>query len=288
MSNTDKIENLASALKDLIKDINDSGNTPGDVNHVEFKPGSRGIAGKGILWTGDGNAKQFVFANDPNKFFSSENIDLARDKHFSINNVKVLDEKELGTTITKSNLRELGRLKGLIVDGSMVINQYLHYNASSDRLGLGTDEPNAAVSICENGVEIILGTSEHNRARIGVFNGYDLEFVTDSTARITIGSGGNIELGNKNFGPSKVSVHGNLTVNVSHPDSRTDLHVAGAIKFNDNLHISAVEPPSGGNYTPGDITWNSNPQPGGHVGWICVRAGNPGEWCPFGEIKPIR
>jgi hypothetical protein len=54
---------------------------------------------------------------NPGRFFVSETIDLAKGKGISVNNVKVIDDTELGSTVTKSNLREVGRLKGLIVDG---------------------------------------------------------------------------------------------------------------------------------------------------------------------------
>ncbi len=35
----------------------------------------------------------------------------------------------------------------------------------------------------------------------------------------------------------------------------------------------------------GDLVYNRNPRPGKHVGWVCTRAGTPGEWCPFGLIE---
>ena len=107
------------------------------------------IDGKGILWSGEGHNKQLIFAAKPDRFFVSETIDLAKGRSVSINNVKVLDERELGPTITKSNLREVGHLKGLIVDGGLSVNQYLVYDANTNRLGLGTDQPKAAISIVD-------------------------------------------------------------------------------------------------------------------------------------------
>ncbi len=47
----------------------------------------------------------------------------------------------------------------------------------------------------------------------------------------------------------------------------------------------SVEAPTSGSFTQGDIVWNSNPQPGNFVGWVCVKAGNPGMWATFGEIR---
>ena len=44
---------------------------------------------KGLLWTGAGSTKQFVFNGDPDRFFSSETIDIAKGKHLSIDGVDV-------------------------------------------------------------------------------------------------------------------------------------------------------------------------------------------------------
>lgn len=277
---SDKIDNLASLLKEILAEKNQ------DTNIVElsFLRFNGDIEGKGLIWSGNGYTKQLVWNPNPERFFSSETIDLAKDKYFSINNIKVISDTELGASVTRSSLREVGRLKGLVVDGSVSVNQYLYYNATSDRLGLGTDEPNAALSICDEGVEIVLGSKE-NIASIGSYNSVDLEFVTDNTTRLTIGSGGNIDLGNRNNGAIKVSVHGALGVNVGTIDPRSDLHVAGPIKFNDTLHLKGIAPPDGGNFKQGDIVWNSDPKQRSFIGWVCIQSGNPGVWAQFGEIR---
>jgi hypothetical protein len=281
---TDRIEKLESLLK-LMGEVISEGQDESVIDGLKFINFKDDISGKGFIWSGSGHTKQFLFHAGPDRFFSSENIDLAKGKNFSVNGVKVIDDSELGTSIIKSNLRELGRLKGLVVDGSMSVNQYLYYDAITDRLGLGTEQPNAALSIADQGIELVLGAREYVRAGIGTFNSADLELLTDNTARISISAGGNIELGNRNNGPIQVSIHGTLGVNVGTPDSRTSLHVGGAIKFNDKLHLSGIEPPQGGAFNQGDIMWNSNPQPGRCIGWVCIQAGNPGMWNAFGEIK---
>jgi hypothetical protein len=259
-----------------------------NIQHVEFKAGKEGnVIGKGLIWTGTGLVtKQFITTSNPDRIFSTESIDLAKDKNFSINNVVVLNEKELGPTVTKSNLKELGRLKGLIVDGDLQINQYLFYDASMDRLGLGTDTPNAMFSILENGVEVMLGTTDHSRGAVGTYASNDFDIVTDNTPRISVSGNGDIELGNRNYGPSKVTVNGKLGVNVSQVDPRVDLQVSGAVKFNNTLHLRGTEPPSGGNHSVGDIVWNSQPSINSFIGWVCIQSGIPGQWLPFGQIQP--
>jgi hypothetical protein len=275
-----KIESLLNSLREVLEQGKDV-----DVAEVPFIKFNGDVEGKGLLWTGNGHARQIIFSSRPDRFFVSENIDLAKEKQLSINGIKVVDEKELGPTITKSNLREIGRLKGLIVDGSVSINQYLFYDANTDRLGIGTDQPKAAISIVDQNIELMFGASDPNIGSIGTFNSADLELVTDNTARMSIKAGGNIELGNRNFGPIKVTVSGSLGINVSNTDPRANLHVGGAIKFNDKLHLSGREPPQGGVFNEGDIIWNVEPVPGKFVGWVCTRAGNPGLWSGFGRIE---
>jgi len=275
-----KIDQISSLLKEIL----DSTQLEADLSNAQFINFKNNIKGKGLIWSGEGSTKQFIYS-PLDKFFISEDLDIAKGKNISINNVKILDDKEIGATVTKSNLRQVGRLNGLIVDGSLVVDNFITYDKNNQRFGIGSDSPNAVFSITDNNCEIILGSRDFNRAGIGTYNSSDIEIITDNTTRITVGANGNIQLGNQNFGPIKVSVLGSLSINVSNPDPRATLHVNGSIKFNDRLHLSATEPPQAGYYTEGDIVWNDEPRPGNHVGWVCTKAGSPGSWNPFGEIK---
>lgn len=243
------------------------------------------LDGKGLLWSGKGYTKQFIFNSNPDRFFASENIDLAKGKGITINNIKVIDEKELGPTVTKSNLREVGHLKGLIVDGGISVGQFMVFDVNTSRLGLGTDSPNSAFSIVDDGVELVLGAKDTVKAFIGTFAAHDLELGTNNTAGITLSAGGNIVVGNPNSGYNKIAMMGLVGVNTQTPDQRSALHVNGALKFNDKLHFSANEAPTMNSYTKGDICWNDNPQAGKFVGWVCIQSGNPGIWNGFGRIE---
>ena len=233
MASQEKLNALTALLQEVLQEGQ-------EINSAEFPyiviKGD--INGKGILWNGQGHNKQFIFNSSPDRFFVSENIDLAKGKQLSINNIKVIDEKELGATVTKSSLREVGRLNGLIVDGGLSVNQYLVYDSVSDRLGLGTDQPKAAVNIIDQNVDIIIGATSINTAMIGTYNYTDLDLGTDNTARISIKAGGNVVIGNASTGDTKVSIIGSLGINVNNPDPRSSLHVNGALKFNDKLHLS--------------------------------------------------
>jgi hypothetical protein len=275
-------------FKVLKADVIEAVNIIGEIKFEKDVPivfSGDSLEGKGLLWAGKGNTKQFIFASNPDRFFSSENIDLARGKSITVNNIKLFDEKELGPTITKSNLREVGRLNGLIVDGSVSIGQYLMFNNDTNRLGLGTESPNAAFSVAEDGIEVVIGTKNSVRGYIGTFASHALDIVTDNTPRITISASGNITLGNTNTTPVQVSVVGSMGINVNNIDPRANLHVNGAIKFNNTIHLSGRAVPQDGAFNEGDIMWNSEPQPGKFVGWVCTRAGNPGLWSGFGRIE---
>lgn len=275
-----KIEKLINSLREVLQ----SGKTV-DVIETPFINFIGDIDSKGLIWSGQGYNKQFVFSENPDRFFVSENLDLAKDKSLLINGVNLLSETELGASITKSNLRQVGRLRGLDVDGSISVNQYLIYDANTDRLGLGTDQPKASFNILDMNVDLVFGASEPNIGAIGTFNSAQLELITDNTARITVDTNGDIVLGNYNFGPIKVSVVGAMGINVNNIDSRADLHVNGPIKFNNKLHISGLSAPSEGIFNEGDICWNVSPKTGQYIGWVCVKSGPPGEWKGFGKIE---
>lgn len=252
---------------------------------LEFKATKdSSLAGKGLLFSGQGYTKQFIFSQNPDRFFSTETIDLAKDRALMIDSVKVIDSTSLGNSVQKSNLKELGRLRSLTVDGDVNVSDSLHFSSSTKRLGLGTDAPNSALSIFDNNVELTLGGSNEARGIVGTFTHSDLEIVTDNLARITVTANGSVNFGAATKAATQVTVYGKMSVGVNVPDPTVDLHVAGAVKFGGNLHGSGTQPPAFGNYTPGDIIWNSAPMPGSWAGWICIGAGSPGQWRPFGQI----
>jgi hypothetical protein len=288
MNNTN-IDQTLTDLSRVLKELVDAAHQPVAQEITQFlefraRKGEENF-GKGVIWSGSGYTKQFVFNGNPDRFFSSESIDLGKDRHLSIGGTVVLSSKELGSSITKSNLQTVGRLNGLIVDGSLNINQYLIYNGVTDRLGLGTDAPNAALSVAENAIEVMLGTNDAFHGMVGTFASTDFDIVTDNTTRISVKANGNVELGNPNRNPIQVKINGKLSIGVENPDPAVDLHVAGAVRFGGHIHMYAATPPQEGTYSVGDIIWNTSARVGTGVGWVCLRAGSPGAWYPFGEIK---
>jgi hypothetical protein len=242
--------------------------------------GGESLVGKGMLLKGQGPTKQLIFNTNPDKFVSTEHFELIKDREYRIDGNPVLSSTALGLGVVKSNLREVGRLRGLIVDGNVSLGQYVFYNDSTNRFGVGIENPNAGLSVCEDGVEVILGTKDQSRGIVGTFANVPFDIVTDNTARMSVGSSGNIT-----FNSSEVILNGKLAIGVRTRDSRVDLHVAGAVKYQDHIHQYLNGVPDSGTYTRGDIVWNTEPDVGRCVGWVCVRAGSPGTWMPFGEIK---
>ena len=288
MNNTN-IDQTLTDLSRVLKELVDAAHQPVAQEITQFlefraRKGEENF-GKGIIWSGKGYTKQLVFNGNPDRFFSSESIDLDKDKNFSIGNTVVLSTKELGSTVLKSNLQTVGRLQGLIVDGSVNINQYLIYNGATDRLGLGTEAPNAAFSVAENAIEVMMGTNDDFHGMVGTFASTDFDIVTDNTTRISVKANGNIDLGNAKRNPIQVKINGKLSVGVENPDPAVDLHVAGAVRFSGHIQMYASNSPQEGTYAVGDIVWNTAARVGTGVGWVCLRAGSPGAWYPFGEIK---
>jgi hypothetical protein len=213
--------------------------------------------GKGIVWSGiTGSPKQLVLQANPDRVFSTENIDLADKKHISINRVPVLNQSTLGDTVTESSLQKLGILRELQVAGDAAVTR----NFSTTRISIGN------FSITENKLD-----TQGN-----------FSVVRNDADEITIGS--NIVIGNNNNPHRTVSVYGQMTVGVANPDPEYGLTVAGPVSFENKKFKVGFAAPDSGEFNKGDIVWNTDPKATDYIGWVCVVAGSPGRWLPFGAI----
>jgi hypothetical protein len=250
---------------------------------LEFEGGT--VAGKGLLWRTDEVSRQFVYHENPHRMFSSENIDLARTKHFSIGTVPVITETDLGSTIINSSLTNLGVLDNLSVTGNVDFDGYLFWEAESNRLGIGTQTPNATLSIASLDAEFIIDSENDSGIRIGNWTNDDLQIVTDDTTRLTVKANGNIIVGTQGNDNARLHVYGKLGVGVANIDADVSLSTAGPVKIDGRKMQNGAAIPTAGVYAVGDIVWNTNPTPTGYVGWVCVRDGTPGTWKAFGAIS---
>lgn len=240
--------------------------------------GDKTAYGKGLIWPGGDGTKQFILQERPDRFFATESVELRANKIYMINGQNVLSQNALGSTVISSNLQSLGRLESLDVDGHVNIDNFVRYDANTQRLGLGTETPNGTLSVVSWDHEFIID-NEDNIFKVGTYTTGGLDLVTDDTSRISISRTGDVTVHDKTTFKSQVGIGvKNFT-----PDA--DLTVAGAIRFDDKKFETGDSIPESGNYKKGDIVWNSNPMSGGTVGWVCITTGKPGQWKTFGNIS---
>jgi len=218
--------------------------------------GSSSNYGKGIVWSNAAQTSQFVLQSGPHRIWSTDIIDLANDKYFSIGRIPVLSSSTLGDTVTESNLQKLGILRDLQVAGDAAVTRTLH----TSRIEIG-------------------GFAIDNH-RLETTDNFSI--VLNGTEEFTIGN--NITIGNSNNQQRAVSVYGQMAVGVANPDPGFGLTVAGAVSFDNKKFLTGNSAPQSGRFNKGDIVWNTDPKATDYIGWVCVVPGEPGAWLPFGAI----
>ena len=190
---------------------------------------------------------------------------------------------ELGSAVRNSSLVTVGTLQNLNTNGNLNIDSYIFYNTDTESLGIGTESPNGKFAVATLDAEFIIDTAP-GTVKLGTWTSDDLTILTDDTARLVVRSNGNIDLGNPDGNETKVVVHGKLGVGVNQVDSDVSLSTSGPVKFENKKFMNGTEEPTSGIFRQGDIVWNENTISTGYIGWVCTRAGSPGEWKPFGQI----
>jgi hypothetical protein len=252
---------------------------------LEFDPPSGDVIGTGFLWKGGDYAKQFIFKNNPNRFFSSENLDLSNDKSLMIGGEVVISASQLGSNITTSNLTQVGNLRKLTVAGRVNIADNVFYNPDSERFSIGTSEANGLLTVYDHvhDVELIISASDRPRGVIGTYNNKGLSIVTDNQQRIDIEPSGDITLGQEGRDGTQTRVYGKLSIGVKNPTEQFE--VAGNMRWGNRLFANGDGPPTSGSYQVGDMVWNSRPKTNAPIGWVCIVGGVPGQWRSFGTIN---
>jgi len=235
---------------------------------------------KGLVWRAKDRSHQVVFKPGPDRLFSTMPIELNAGNYYSIDGISVLGIDELGPTVTRSSLTNVGVLQNLAIEGNMNIDQYVFWNGDYMRFGIGTETPNGTFGIVQDDAEFIIDT-EGKTATIGTYTTADLNVITDNSVRINVSSTGKITIGADS--ESKTTVRGKLGVNVNNPTA--DIETSGPVSFEGKRFEVGSNAPTSGSYRVGDIVWNSEPKPTGYVGWICVKEGTPGIWKTFGPIS---
>jgi hypothetical protein len=179
------------------------------------------LVGKGFSWTWGESSTSLVYRNG-GRLWTNGDFDLDANHSYKIDNISVISLTELGTQVTKSNLREVGPLKSLTVIGDSSVSEFAFFNNGLARLGLNTDSPNGALSIVENDVELLLGAPTIGAGEIGTYSSHDLNIITDNTIRISIKNNGSVVFGNEATKTADVTIHGTLTVETIVSDTRID------------------------------------------------------------------
>jgi hypothetical protein len=164
------------------------------------------------------------------------------------------------------------------------IDDYIIYHSDSQRLGFGTESPNASISVTSLESEFIIDV-ESEVTKIGNWTTSDLQIVTDNTARITVRANGKVEFGKSNKNDAKVSVFGKLGVGVNNVSDDISFATANGIEVAGTKIMTGTAIPDSGTYRQGDIMYNTKAIATGYVGWVCIREGTPGIWKSFGQIS---
>lgn len=246
---------------------------------LEFKAENGNVYNKGLLWSGAGPTKQLVIQGNPDRIWSSENIDLHHERDYRIANETVISRTSLGNGIVESNLRRVGTLESLAVAGNLNVDEFFRYDANSQQLALGAEAPNGMLTLESWDHQFIIDPTDDRQWKLGTWTTSDLHLITDDSTRLTIAANGNITV------KGKTNFEKGVGIGVKNFADDVDLTVAGAVRFEGRKFQVSNGTPTSGTYRKGDMIWNDNPQPTGHIGWVCVREGSPGEWKPFGQIS---
>jgi hypothetical protein len=179
--------------------------------------------------------QQLTVRND--RLWADSNLDLSADHVYKIDNTPVLSANELGLTVTKSNLREIGTLKSLEVSGTTTLAEFAHFNSSNGRLGLGTIDANASISILDNDVEIAIGSPEPGIAHFGTYSTSDVAIISDNIPRILVKSNGEVIIGSEAGKTGVLRVHGSLHVDNFVSDTRVERTSSLEFKANRDASI---------------------------------------------------
>lgn len=235
---------------------------------LEFKTSrDRGIYGLGMIWTGTGGTKQLIMMADPDRLWTTESFDLAEGRNYYINGESVLSSSSLGNNVTQSNLSKLGTLEQLNVQGEATFMTRI--NASRAIL-------NAKNILFNDGEEFTITNSKLTASNKLSFN--------INTDEVLYASDNEIIIGNSSKLRRPIKVFGKLTVGISTPAEDVDFAVKGNVSFAGKKFVTGTSVPETGSFSKGDICWNEDPTSATYVGWVCIEAGAPGRWLPFGAI----
>jgi hypothetical protein len=236
------------------------------MSSVEFKAsGDTTVYGMGLVWTGTGSPKQLIMRAGPDRLWATEDLELDKGNSYWIDGATVLSKNSLGSTVIESSLTSVGTLSSLVVSGQTTLS-----SASADTI-------KATSLVFEEGSEVMTV----NATAIDTNLDFDVTIAGQTALHI---DSNNISIGNNISTGRQIRLFGNVSVNVNNPDPSLGLAVAGNIGFAGRKFFTGSAAPIAGTFGIGDTCWNTAPNIGGYMGWVCITAGTPGMWAPFGLI----
>jgi hypothetical protein len=173
----------------------------------------------------------------------TEGLDLDK---LTLNGTEIASSNSLGLSIVNSNLQTLGELKELRVSGESLLAQTLY--VTPKRVGVNTIEPSAALSVWDDEIEIITKKKSKDIGLFGTPRHQKLVLTSNNKDNIILNEDGSVQINNLKIGAVMFSTSNNPPNYVS-----------------ERCHI----------------VWNTNPNLGGPLGWICLGGAN---WANFGII----
>lgn len=184
--------------------------------------------------------------------YSNRVIDRLNQQGLSAESVRVGDKpivqgETLAGTITQSNLQRVGALSELQVVGETLLDETVY--VSNRRMGINTLEPERALDLWDQEIQVTVGKKQQNQAQIN----------TPRNQQLIIGTGSKDQL--------VLNTDGSITV------QQLDI---GKLR-----HSSASSAPTD-NRPVGTVVWNERPQIGASIGWVSLGGAR---WARFGTIS---
>lgn len=167
------------------------------------------LNGKGFNWEHPNRTAKLAYRTG-GRIWANSSIDIDRNCSYKIDNLPILSANELGASVVKSNLREVGALGSLTVTGNATVGDFAFFNSAFGKLGLGTDEPSSAITIVENDVELKIGSPKYGVATIGTGSCHDFAILSDNIPRIVVKNTGEVIIGDEIGKSGTLKVYGEL------------------------------------------------------------------------------
>lgn len=158
----------------------------------------------------------------------------------------IVESNTLNPTITIGNLRKVGLLVELEVDGETLLDNTLYVR--SGKVGINTNEPQYTLEFWDQEVQVIATKRERDAAFLGTVKPQSLVIGTNTRDQLVLLPNGDIQVESINIGKTK--------------------HTSAAWQPTDNRQL-------------GTIVWNEQPQIGQPIGWVSLGGAR---WARFGII----